>query len=137
MADFKYDVFLSHNSTDKAAVEQLAHRLADEATLQPFLDKWHLIPGEPWQEALEEALNQSRTCAVFLGQGRLGPWENEEMRAALDERVRNPGFRVIPVLLPNAQMPERGRLPRFLSRLTLVDFRQGLEDGEAFYRPPG
>jgi hypothetical protein len=32
----------------------------------PFLDKWHLIPGDPWQEALEEALDASRTCAVFL-----------------------------------------------------------------------
>ena len=53
---FKYDVFLSHNSPDKPAVEALARRLTDEADLHPFLDKWHLVPGEPWQEAIEEAL---------------------------------------------------------------------------------
>ena len=45
-----YDVFLSHTSADKDAVEAIARRLEDEAALSPFLDKWHLIPGNPWQE---------------------------------------------------------------------------------------
>ena len=129
-----YDVFLSHNSADKEAVENIAQRLRQEAKLQPFLDKWHLIPGEPWQEGLEEALDQSRTCAVFLGPGGLGPWENEEMRDALDQRVRNKSFRVIPVWLPGADPKDETTLPRFLRRLTWVDFRQGLEDKEAFHR---
>src|SRR5262245_18834023 len=98
-----YDVFLSHQSADKPQVESIAARLVDEQGLKPFLDKWHLIPGEPWQEALEEALDQSRTCAVFLGASGLGSWENEEMRAALDERVRNKSFRV---RLPGAEPKE-------------------------------
>src|SRR5262245_20363000 len=140
-----YDVFLSHHSGDKPLVESIAARLIDEQGLRPFLDKWHLIPGEPWQEALEEALDQSGTCAVFLGPSGLGPWENEEMRVALDERVRNKSFRVIPVLLPGAEPKDKKTLPRFLSRLTWVDFRGGLDDLDAFQRlaagirglPPG
>ena len=99
---------LSHTSGDKDAVERIARRLRAEAQLEPFLDKWHLIPAIPGQE-LEQALNQSRTCAVFLGPADLGPWENEEMRLALDKRTRNPAFRVIPVLLPNTQMPDKDR----------------------------
>ena len=95
---YKYDVFLSHNSDDKLTVETLAARLEDEEGLRPFLDKWHLIPGEPWQEELEKAIDDSATCAVFLGPSGLGSWENEEMRDALDQRVRNKSFRVIPVL---------------------------------------
>ena len=130
----EYDVFLSHNSADKEAVENIAQRLHQEAKLQPFLDKWHLIPGEPWQEGLEEALDQSRTCAVFLGPSGLGPWENEEMRGALDQRVHNKSFRVIPVLLPGTNLKGKTILPRFLHRLTWVDFRHGLEDKEAFQR---
>jgi hypothetical protein len=130
----KYDVFLSHNSADKPVVEAIARRLRELAHLEPFLDKWHLVPGEPWQEALEEAIDASRTCAVFLGPAGMGSWENEEMGAALDIRVRQPAFRVIPVLLPSASLPERGRLPRFLSRLTWVDFRPGLDDPDAFHR---
>jgi len=128
-----YDVFLSHSSADKPAVEKLAHKLI-EAKVNPFLDKWHLIPGEPWEEALEEALDQSRTCAVFVGPTGLGPWQNEEMRSALEDRVRNKAFRVIPVLLPGSLEPQGEKLPRFLRRLTWVDFRAGLEDEDAFRR---
>lgn len=137
MSDEKpYDVFLSHNGRDKEAVEALARRLEDEAKLRPWLDKWNLVPGEPWQEALESALDDSRTCAVFLGSDGVGPWQNEEMRAALQERVNGRGFRVIPVLLPGALQPDRKQLPRFLSRLTWVDFRgpEGLKDEVAFGR---
>ncbi len=127
-----YDVFLSHASADKPNVEALARRLRDDG-LEPFLDKWHLIPGEPWQEALEEALEASRTCAVFVG-ARLGPWQNEEMRAALDERARDGSFRVIPVLLPGALMPGKKDLPRFLRRLTWVELGAGLDDDDAYHR---
>jgi len=130
----RYDVFLSYNRADEAAVEALARRLREEAGLNPFLDRWHLVPGEPWQEALEAALDASQACAVCLGPAGLGTWENEEMRAALDLRTERSGFRVIPVLLPGAALPERGRLPRFLARLTWVDFRPGLDDADAFHR---
>jgi hypothetical protein len=52
----EYDVFLSYNSDDREAVELIARHIREEAHLEPFLDRWHLIPGEPWQEAIEEAL---------------------------------------------------------------------------------
>ena len=51
----RFQVFLSHNSADEPAVEELAHRLRKEG-VEPWLDKWHLIPGDPWQPALEDAL---------------------------------------------------------------------------------
>jgi len=128
----RYDVFLSHASADKPAVERLARKLRDEK-LEPFLDKWHLVPGEPWQEGMEDALRESRTCAVFIGK-KLGPWQNEEMRAALAKRVKNRAYRVIPVLLPGG--PEAGLddLSEFLGRLTWVDFRADLADPDAFRR---
>lgn len=109
-----YDVFLSHASADKPFAEALARRLREDGH-EPFLDKWHLIPGQPWQEALEEALEASQTCAVFVG-ATLGPWQNEEMRAALDEHVHDETFRVIPVLLPGALKPGRRELRLILTR---------------------
>lgn len=118
----RFDVFLSHNSADKSYVRELAARLTDEANIDAFLDQWDLVPGEPWQEAIEEAIEQSKTCAVFLGPSGAGPWEREEMRAALEQRVASPAFRVIPVLLPGATEPPDPRsLPPFLRRLTWVD----------------
>jgi hypothetical protein len=130
-----FHVFLSHSSADKPAVEELARRLAKEG-IQAWLDKWHLIPGDPWQPAIEKALAESETCAVFVGPSGLGPWQNEEMRAAIDQRVHNCGkrFRVIPVLLPDAHRPECSSLPTFLAATTWVEFRDSLDEEDAFHR---
>jgi hypothetical protein len=130
-----YDVFLSHNGADKPAVESLAQRLLADG-IRPWLDSWNLIPGDPWQEGLEEALDTCATCAVFLGPAGVGPWHNEELRVALDRRVRDRtrGFRVIPVLLPGSDPADPTTLPRFLSRMAWVDFRGGLDDAGAFRR---
>ena len=119
---FEYDVFLSHNSADKPVVERIAGLLESKG-LKPFLDKWHLVPGDPWQEALEVALDSSNSVAVFLGPEGLSPWHHEEMRVALEDAVRT-GKRVIPTLLPGAR---RDKLPNFLVRRTWVDLSSGVE----------
>ena len=131
----RYDVFLSHASPDKPRVEELARRLVCEG-LRPWLDTWNLIPGEPWQPAIEQALDECAACAVFIGPGGLGNWHHEEMRCAIDRRVgdRERAFRVIPVLLPGVERPERSKLPGFLVATTWVEFRDSLDDPEAFRR---
>ena len=129
----KFDVFLSHNGKDKPAVEILAHKLKAKG-FTVWLDKWNLIPGEPWQEGLEEALNDCQTYTVFVGPSGIGPWENEEMRVAIEERVKDKKRRVIPVLLPGAPDNTSLKLPRFLTRLTWVDFRSGINDEDTLYR---
>lgn len=129
----KFDVFLSHNSKDKPLVEQIAYRL-EEMGIKVWLDKWNLIPGDAWQEDLEEALDESQTIAVFVGPHNISPWENEEMRSAIEERVRDKKRRVIPVLLPGAPDNKALKLPRFLKRLTWVDLRTGINDEDGFHR---
>jgi hypothetical protein len=131
---FNFDVFLSHNGKDKPAVEHIARLLRDEYDQKVWLDKWNLVPGEAWQEGLENALDDCQTFAVFLGPSGIGPWENEEMRSAIEERVQDPKRRVIPVLLPGAPDNRDLKLPRFLRRATWVDFRSGLDDKDALYR---
>jgi hypothetical protein len=131
-AEFKYDVFLSHNSKDKPAVEKIARILRDDYGLKVWLDKWNLTPGKPWQEELEEGLENSETIAVFLGEAGFGKWENEEMRVAVNSRVNDPSRRVIPVLLPGA--PESPKLSAFLSRYTWVDLRTGFDTKESLFR---
>ena len=127
-----FDVFLSHNSQDKASVEALAERLKSEAGLRPFLDKWHLVPGTRWQPRLEEALEKSQAVAVFFGPSGVAPWHDEEVRVALANAVRTrEEYRVIPVLLPGAKAED---VTGFLAQRTWVDFRAGLEDAAAFTR---
>ena len=120
-----FDVFLSHNSADKPAVIELATILRDRRRLTVWLDVWELVPGRAWQEAIEEVIETAATAAVLVGKDGIGPWEEPEMRACLDECVRR-RMSVIPVLLPGA--PATPALPLFLRRFTWVDLRGGLDD---------
>ena len=83
MAEKTYAVFLSFNSQDREAVEQIALYLADKAGLRPWFDQWELIPGEPWTRNLERGLEASSTCAVFVGKSGEGPWQIREVETAL------------------------------------------------------
>ena len=65
MSQHQYDTFLSHSSADKPMVEALA-RLLKNNNLEAWLDKWHLIPGNPWQEEIEQALAECATCGVRI-----------------------------------------------------------------------
>ena len=47
----KFDLFLSYHWRDHETVESLARRLTDQG-LRIFLDRWYLMPGRPWPEAL-------------------------------------------------------------------------------------
>jgi len=129
----RYQAFLSHNTADKPAVEELARRLEQDG-ISCFLDKWHLIPGEPWQVALEEALDQSECCVVFVGPSGLGPWQNEEMRAAIARRVSTSSHRVVPVLLPGGQREQRSRLPTFLVSAMWVEFQKSTDEEDGYHR---
>jgi TIR domain len=119
-----FDVFLSHNSKDKPAVREIKTRLL-ERNVSVWLDEDELRPGISWQEILEDAIRESRSVAVFLGASGVGPWTNEEMRAALDLAVHDKKP-VIPVLLPGA--PGDVRVPMFLGNRTWVDLRPAVTD---------
>jgi hypothetical protein len=127
-------------------VETLAVEL-EKRGIKCWLDKWNLIPGDPWQAALEDALTQCDTCVVFFGPNGLGPWHNEEMRLALQRRAgaKERKLRVLPVILPGGQRAKESDLPGFLHGTMLVEFTRTLDDGDALHRlvcgirgiPPG
>jgi NB-ARC domain len=72
---------------------------------------------------------------VFLGPTGLGPWQEVEIRVAINHRVRErqrpSRFRVVPVFLPGAQ---RDSLPALLVDTTWVEFRGSIDDTDAFRR---
>ena len=87
-----FDIFLSHNSTDKPAVEIIAHKLKD-AGVKPWLDKWCLVPGKTFQSGLADALRSCPTCAVFIGPNGVGNWAREEVLVATDRAAKEVGYR--------------------------------------------
>ncbi len=134
MPKLHYDTFLSHNSADKPIVEALAHLLKQEGIVV-WLDEWNLIPGNPWQDEIEEALTACATCCILIGSREMGPWQSEEMRVAIARRVsEKDGFRVIPVLLPGNDRPERSKLPSFLAQITWVEFHQRIDEDKNLHR---
>jgi hypothetical protein len=118
-APIAFDVFLCHNSQDKQEVEDIGLELR-KRNLRPWLDRWELPPGQPWQQLLEDQIETIGAAAVFVGRSGFGPWQNAELRAFLGEFQRR-SCPVIPVILNSVQ--EVPRLPAFLGGMTWVDFR--------------
>jgi hypothetical protein len=117
----QFDTFLSYNSQDKLIVRQLADALVAHR-LRPWLDERELVPGRPWQEALEQIIQTTKTAVILVGPAGLGPWEEREMQLCLEASVERK-LPVIPVLLPGA--PD---LPFSLRAFTWVDLSGGLND---------
>ena len=126
----KYDVFLSHHDKDTQSAELIAIALKKQG-INPFLDKWHIVAGQPWQKSIELAFRNSESCAVIIGPFGLGPVHRAESDIAVNRQLREENFPVVPVLLPNAEI---SRAPEFLLRNTWVDFRSGLDDDMALAR---
>ncbi len=118
----QFDVFLSYHWRDREPVERIARSLHDQG-LKPFLDRWYLVPGRSWPQALEQTLASCHAVAVCIGPGEMGPWQTRESNFALDRQGRNAACPVIPILLPGSD-PVLG----FLGQNTWVDLRQGTED---------
>lgn len=70
-AEGKFDVFLSHNSKDKAGVEKIARQLL-KVGIRPWLDKWNLAPGDPVTDALEKAIKEIHCAALCFGPADTG-----------------------------------------------------------------
>ena len=121
-----FDVFLSYHWRDRDQVERLARSLRDLG-IKPYLDRWYLVPGRPWPQALEEVLASCHAVAVCVGPGEMGPWQQREQYLALERQVaaerRGQRFSVIPVLLPGAESPLG-----LLGQLTWIDLRKGVDN---------
>lgn len=114
----EYDVFMSHTKEDEPAVEELAQRLRDEGELNPYVRRWHLLPGDLTVLALEQAIEASSTIAVVFGPGGTEAWHDQERQLALIDRSER---RVIPVLLPGAT---HAAIPGFLRTREWVDLTE-------------
>ena len=129
-----YDAFLSYSREDEDEVTRIAERLRDEARLQVWFDRWELVPGDPWQEKLEQALRETGTSVVFIGRKGLGNWQAPEVRAALNRNAER-RMRVVPVALPGVDVKDE-RIPLFLKNLDFCLLRS-LDDQPNFERLVG
>ena len=96
-----FDVFLCHHSDDKPAVREIAQQLVREG-IKPWLDQREIRPGTSWQTALEQQIGFIKSAAVLVGENGIGPWQQPEIQAFLNEFV-NRQCAVIPVVLDSVK----------------------------------
>jgi hypothetical protein len=60
-----FDVFVSYSRADQDAVERLGRALRERG-LTVFVDRWYLVAGQSWPEALEKHLRDCRAVAVCI-----------------------------------------------------------------------
>jgi hypothetical protein len=114
-----FDVFLCHNSEDKPDVREIAQKLSEE-NIKPWLDEADIRAGSFWHAAIGQQIETVKSAAVFVGQHGVGPWQNREIIALLDQFDKR-GCSVIPVIL--ASDHSKPVLPWSLAGLHCVDFR--------------
>jgi WD40 repeat protein/RNase P subunit RPR2 len=120
-ANFAFDVFLSHNSKDKARVRRLAERLRG-AGLRVWFDEWVIRPGDDIYLSIEHGLEAARTLVLCLSPTALGSeWVGLERSTVLFRDPGNADRRFIPLLLADCVLPDTIR------RYKYVDFREEAE----------
>jgi WD40 repeat protein len=127
---------LCHNSLDKPVVKEIADRLELEFGVPHFLDSFAIPTGEEFMPWIEEALQASTGCAIFLGANGWGPTHRWEAERAVARRAIDPTFRLIPVVLPGITEEDMSSLgDGILFRdLNWADLRSGLNDQDGLDR---
>jgi TIR domain len=112
-----YDIFISYARADQDRVRRLAENL-HQSGLEVFFDQWELGPGDVLVHGLDRGLLSARNGLLAVSPTALArPWVLEEYAAMMTRAVAG-GFKVVPVLLVDAELP-----PLLASRI-YVDLRQ-------------
>lgn len=127
-----HDVFLSHNSQDKPHVRAVADWLRRNGVQRVWLDETALEPGDRLTQSLGDAMEHSRSAIIFIGPNGEGGWQGEEIDTLLNKAIKvsrqKDEFRLIPVLLPNANT---SNLRWFLQTRLWVDLSKGVTDSQS------
>jgi formylglycine-generating enzyme required for sulfatase activity len=130
------DVFIAFSRVDRSAAVRLAQRLRDEG-MEPWLDADALYGGDNFRQAIEEALSQCTSCVIIVGIHSHIVFTNTQSQGtfkAIERRLSQGNFRVIPVLLPGADWNELRHLPAFLHATQWIEFQESMDDEKSFQR---
>ena len=120
----EFDVFLAHNSQDKPEVKAIASQLKRRG-LKVWIDDEQILPGRPFQDVIQQALQNVKSAAIFIGTEGLGKWQILELRSLIS-RLVEADIPIIPVLLPGVEGIPDNLL--FLRELNWVSFENSIDD---------
>ncbi|MFF4268819.1 TIR domain-containing protein [Streptomyces sp. NPDC001536] len=119
----QYHVFICYNSVDRGIVQALNQNLRRQGVIT-WIDDDEMVGGDRHTQEIESIIDSVPCAIVAVGPNSLGPWQEQEYHALLQQAVtrRKKGtfLRVIPVLLPGAGSIE---IPPFLGVHSIIDMR--------------
>jgi len=86
-------VFISHAHKDTEAARELADKLSSKG-IETWLDEYEIRPGESWEQQIKDALVESKTVVLVLGEGDPAPNVLVEAGMALGQ-----GKNILPVVV--------------------------------------
>ena len=120
--EFKYDVFLSHNSKDKDLVRAMAQRL-QVSGLKVWFDEWSIKPGDDIYLKVENGLEYSRILILCLSTNAINSdWVKLERSTAIFRDPTNSNRRFIPVLIEECELPDTIKRYRHIDHRNASDF---------------
>lgn len=115
-------VFLSYNSVDKETAQTIS-RVLMQRGIDVWFDAWEVSAGESITDRVEDGLLGTDAFIILMSPpSMVSRWVREELRVALQRRLRDEDFRVIPILLTEC------KIPAFLQDYRYVDWRTTVED---------
>jgi SAM-dependent methyltransferase len=130
----KYHAFLSYNSKNSDIVRLIYDYLTNSG-LRIFFDKEDIPPGEPFQKKLEDALRESASILVLVGQAGVGPWQEVENYEFQILNIGRKNRKIIPVILPNAEFNiDIAGIPMFLHQLSKFAFTSSVDNKDDLFR---
>lgn len=119
---YQYDIFISHNSKDKAIARSLSMRLKKDG-LRVWFDEWEIKPGDLVGFKVEKGLEQSRILILLMSEAAFdSQWVTLERQTQLFRDPMNRKRRFVPVLLENCKIPD------MISQFAYVDWRKKSDD---------
>lgn len=102
-------IFIIYSHKDKEKAQELSEELRSLG-FNPWFDQQELLPGQKWQEAIKQAIEDSAIALYLVSKNteKSKGFINNEMKAAMQVlRARNDTYSpVIPVLLEESALPE-------------------------------
>jgi hypothetical protein len=118
-------VFLSHSSSDKQFVRQLANHIKAEG-IRCWLDEAEIKPGDSIVAKIQDGINEMRYLLVVISQNSIrSAWVEKELNAALMVGLSKRSIKVIPILKDTCD------IPLLLRDIQYADFRNSFSDGFA------
>lgn len=96
----QWDFFIAHSHNDQQLASNIYNAIS-KTDYKAFLDKECILPGTPWDDAIVEALKNSRVTIVLISTHiNHSYFAREEVQRVIDLTRKNPEFyKIIPIYL--------------------------------------